>query len=44
MGHPALELAGCWVDLGVSVEKRSLGELLPIDITWAREVSDGPLS
>ena len=44
MRHPALELAGCWVELGLSVRQRSLGELLQIDITWDWEVSGCPMS
>ena len=45
MGCPALELAGCWVELGLSIERlRSLGELSLIDITWGREVSGGAMS
>ena len=32
-GHPTLEFAGSWVELGLSVETGSLGELSPIYIT-----------
>ena len=43
MACPALELAGRWVELGLSVETESLGELSLIDIMWGREVSGGLL-
>ena len=44
MGFPALELAGRWVELSLSIVMRSLGELSLIDITWGQEVSGGPMS
>ena len=28
MGHPALELAGCWVELGLSIETEISGRAL----------------
>ena len=40
MGLPALELAGHWVELGLSVETK----LLPIDIMWGWDVSGGLMS
>ena len=44
MGLPALELAGRWVELGLSVETEISGRALTDDITWGREVSGGPVS
>ena len=44
--HGVSGTGACWslAELGLSVEMRSLGELLPIDIMWGREVSGGPMS
>ena len=44
MGPPALDLAGRWVELGLSIEMVISGELLTIDIMWGWEVSGGPMS
>ena len=40
--HPALELAGCWEELGLGAEIGPLGKLTPIDITCGQEFSAGP--
>ena len=44
MGRPALELAGHWVELGLSAETKISGRALIDDITWAQEVSGSPIS
>ena len=44
MGPPALDLAGRWVELGLNMRWRSLGELSLIDIMWDRDVSGGLIS
>ena len=44
MGHPALELAGHWAELGPSTEMEVSGRALTIDTTWDGEVSGGPMS
>ena len=44
MGHAALVIAGCWVDLGLVLRHRSLGELLLMDITWDWDGSGGLIS
>ena len=41
MGHPALELSDHRVELGLSVEMQSLGELSLVNIIWGWEVSGG---
>ena len=43
MGHPALEIAGRWVELGLSVETKISGRASLIDIMWGWEVSGGPV-
>ena len=44
--HGASSTGACWpLELGLSLEtKRSLGEFLPIDVTWVQEVYGGPMS
>ena len=44
MWCPALDLAGCWVELGLNVETKISGELPPVDIMLSWEVSGGPMS
>ena len=36
----ALELVGCWVDLGCSVGVETFGELLSINVSCSQEFSD----
>ena len=36
MGRPALELAGCWVELGLSVEMEISGRALALILHGAR--------
>ena len=36
----ALELVGCWVQLGFSVGMETLGGLLSINVLWSQEFSD----
>lgn len=44
VGHSALELAGFWVGLCLSVERRLLGGFSCINVLWGQELFSGPKS